>query len=252
MIRNEVEKFKILTLAERPDLADQIDGLFAASWPEFMRHDQVADEYFLYLEQLFPQFQFFLLEEGGKVIAAGNVIPFYWDGTPEGLPSGWDDVLIRGVEEHHRGRKPNAASALSIAIDPAFRGQGISQRMVATMKALVKEQKIEQMVAPVRPSLKHKYPLTPINRYVDWKTPDGAPFDPWVRTHWKTGAEIIKIATESMIIRGTVEEWESWTGMRFPDSGTYVVPNALVPVTIDLEANSGCYVEPNIWMRHIL
>ncbi len=96
MIRNEVEKFKILTLAERPDLADQIDGLFAASWPEFMRHDQVADEYFLYLEQLFPQFQFFLLEEGGKVIAAGNVIPFYWDGTPEGLPSGWDDVLIRG------------------------------------------------------------------------------------------------------------------------------------------------------------
>jgi hypothetical protein len=35
------------------------------------------------------------------------------------------------------------------------------------------------------------------------------------------------------VISGTVAEWEEWTGMRFPDSGAYVVPGALVPVDID-------------------
>lgn len=43
---------------------------------------------------------------------------------------------------------------------------------------------------------------------------------------------------------------EAWTGLRFPESGAYVVPGALTPVTIDREADRGEYVEPNVWMRH--
>jgi hypothetical protein len=53
-----------------------------------------------------------------------------------------------------------------------------------------------------------------------------------------------------MVITGTVREWETWTGMRFPESGAYVVPEALQPVLIDLECNSGRYEDPNVWMRH--
>jgi len=40
--------------------------------------------------------------------------------------------------------------------------------------------------------------------------------------------------------------------MRFPDSGSYVAPGALVPVEIDRESDRGLYVEPNVWMRHRL
>ena len=40
--------------------------------------------------------------------------------------------------------------------------------------------------------------------------------------------------------------------MRFPESGMYIVPGALVPVEIDHDANQGTYVEPNVWMRHPL
>jgi hypothetical protein len=53
-----------------------------------------------------------------------------------------------------------------------------------------------------------------------------------------------------MDIPGTVAEWEEWTGMAFPESGEYVVPGALVPVTIDRERDQGRYVEPNVWMLH--
>jgi len=47
-----------------------------------------------------------------------------------------------------------------------------------------------------------------------------------------------------------VSDWENWTGMRFPESGDYVVPEALVPVRIDREVDTGLYVEPNVWMHH--
>ncbi len=40
--------------------------------------------------------------------------------------------------------------------------------------------------------------------------------------------------------------------MRFPESGTYSVPGALRPIEIDVEADRGVYVEPNVWMHHKL
>jgi len=34
------------------------------------------------------------------------------------------------------------------------------------------------LVAPVRPTLRHRYPLTPIERYAEWRLGDGLLFDP--------------------------------------------------------------------------
>jgi 2-iminobutanoate/2-iminopropanoate deaminase len=48
------------------------------------------------------------------------------------------------------------------------------------------------------------------------------------------------------------EEWESWTKMRFPESGSYVVPGALEPISINCERDEGIYIEPNVWVRHSL
>jgi hypothetical protein len=53
-----------------------------------------------------------------------------------------------------------------------------------------------------------------------------------------------------MLISGTVDAWESWTKMEFPESGSYVIDGALVPITIDRDRDRGDYAEPNVWMRH--
>jgi hypothetical protein len=73
-----------------------------------------------------------------------------------------------------------------------------------------------------------------------------------LRTHERFGGAIVKVARRSMVIPGTVADWEKWTGMLFPESGPYVVPGALVPVEIDVEHDEGVYVEPNVWMHHRL
>lgn len=55
-----------------------------------------------------------------------------------------------------------------------------------------------------------------------------------------------------MVIEGRVSEWERWTGMRFPQSGLYVVPGALTPLAIDRRRDRGRYIEPSLWMLHPL
>jgi hypothetical protein len=74
----------------------------------------------------------------------------------------------------------------------------------------------------------------------------------WLRVHERLGAEILGVCAGSLIVEGTMAEWEEWTGMAFPDNGSYVVEGALVPVEIDREQDVGRYVELNVWMRHSL
>ena len=97
-----------------------------------------------------------------------------------------------------------------------------------------------------------RYPLAPMERYVRWTRPDGAPLDPWIRSHWRLGGEIVRVMPRALAIEGRVAEWEDWTEMAFPDSGPYVVPGALQPVLIDRERDHGRYEDPNVWMVHPL
>jgi hypothetical protein len=54
-----------------------------------------------------------------------------------------------------------------------------------------------------------------------------------------------------MTMTGTVRDWETWTGLVFPNSGQYTIPNGLDILSIDRERDQGVYYEPNIWMQHI-
>jgi hypothetical protein len=87
---------------------------------------------------------------------------------------------------------------------------------------------------------------------MSWRRADGSAFDPWIRTHERIGGVLVKPAPQSMVIEGSVAEWESWTGMALPGTGDYVIPDALAPLTIDRERDRGRYVEPNVWMAHEL
>ncbi len=129
-------------------------------------------------------------------------------------------------------------------------GQGIAALMLEHMQELARAHGLRDLIAPVRPSWKPRYPLVSIERYAEWRREDGLLFDPWLRAHERLGAEILAVASESMTIPGTVAEWEEWAGMASPESGRYVVSGALTLVDIDREADRGVYVEPNVWMRH--
>lgn len=244
--------YKIVTLSERPDLEGQMLDIEKASWPRFMLENPILKTDGLSLLSDFADFQFLLLDATETVIGTGNSIPLVWDGTTEGLPSGWDAALKQGFQDREHQRTPTTLSALAATVAPQFQGRGLSSEVVRAMREIGAAHGLGALIAPVRPSQKSRYPLTPIERYVSWCQSNGAPFDPWLRVHWRLGAKQLRIAPHSLTISATVAEWESWTNMRFPESGLYVVPGALEPLVINREADSGRYVEPNVWMHHTI
>jgi hypothetical protein len=84
------------------------------------------------------------------------------------------------------------------------------------------------------------------------RRPEGVPSDPWLRVHIRAGAEIVKVAPRSMVIAGTIAEWQQWTGLSFSYSGEAVAPGALCPIHVSLEQDHAVYVEPNIWLHYRL
>lgn len=243
--------FTIYTHLQRPELKAQI-STFGNIWPELIYHDEVADTYIQHTFTTFAHLNLYLCNEKDEVIASGYGVPIAWDGSLATLPEGWDAALSQAVHDHQAQRSVTTFCALAAAVKHTEQGRSISKYVLRAMKSAALQANLVHMIAPVRPTLKSHYPLTSIERYMQWKQPDGSPFDPWLRVHWKEGAEIIQAAPQSMTIRGKVEEWEQWTNMRFPESGTYVVPGALHPVSIDCEQDQGIYIEPNIWMQHHL
>jgi GNAT superfamily N-acetyltransferase len=208
------------------------------AWPEIVFHDAISNAHWGRLYDERPEFQFVLVDDG-EVLAEGNSIPV------SGMPETWRDALRDGFEHGSADR----LCALAILIDPDRQRQGLSRLMLEHLRGLAFERDWD-LVAPVRPSVKHRYPLTPIERYVEWRRDDGLLFDPWLRAHERLGAELLGIAKDSLVAEGTVAELEQWSGLAFPESGSYVVEGALVPVEIDRERDRGSYREPNVWMRH--
>jgi hypothetical protein len=148
------------------------------------------------------------------------------------------------------GAKPTAVSALMIVVDPDRRGAGLSAACIKAMAGVVAAHGLSDLVAPVRATEKHRYPLIAMENYAGWRRPDGTLFDPWLRVHEAVGGQSVGPAPAAMTVRGSVADWERWTGLAFPQTGSYVVPGALCPVEIDAERDQGLYVEPAFWMHH--
>lgn len=240
----------VQTFEENPELEPQAQAVIDEVWPPFMlQGNEVGNRYWYRLLARFAPFQFVLLD-GEAIMAAGNAVPLYWDGSKHDLPSGWDDALTRGLED--ATTTPNTLCALSMSVAPPYQGRKLSRLGLETMRSLAKQHGLDALIAPVRPTLKHRYPLTPIAAYAAWTQADGSLFDPWLRTHQRLGADVLDVAPRSMVVRGTVAAWEGWAQMRLPESGAYIVEGALQPVTIDAARDLGLYEDPNVWMQHAL
>jgi len=246
----------VVTLRERPELRAAIfaDAMQASLWPEFMRHDPVADLYFA--EAALDRYLDFVLVglDGGEVVARAFSVPFCLgiEGRGELPDAGWDGVIRWAHEDHLAGHTPNAVSALEISLLPGLRGGGHSRAMLTAMKQNARARGFADLYAPLRPNQKHLQPHVAMSEYIARKRDDGLPADAWLRTHVRDGGRIVKVAPCSMTIVGTIADWSRWTGVKFAASGPYAIEGALTPVTVSLEHDCGVYVEPNVWVHHPL
>ncbi|MEU6485535.1 GNAT family N-acetyltransferase [Streptomyces sp. NPDC046887] len=239
---------------ERTDARDrpqeQLERLFSEGFPEFITADRVVTEYIGRVREWFADLDLMLVDGDRVPVAAGWGVPLHWDGEVSSLPAGYTDSLVRAVEGRERGRTPNTLVVCGAVVTPALQGRGLAGRMLTALRETGRAAGLTHVLAPVRPTTKERYPLTPIERFMTWRREDGTALDPWIRTHERLGATVLAAAPASQTMTGSVTEWEKWTGLALPESGEYVIPGGLTVLHVDRAAGTGVYQEPNIWMRH--
>ena len=183
---------QVHTCAERPDLWERAYDQITGVWPRYNEQGDVLGQHWSRLDEDFRDYQFVLYDDERELaLAHGHSIPIAWDGTVEGLPAGIDGAIDGAVALFEEGGEPNALSALAIEIPPEHQGGGHSRTMIGAMRDIAAGHGFANLIAPLRPTWKERYPLTPIERYARWTREDGLPFDPWIRLHVRLGAEIL-------------------------------------------------------------
>ncbi|WP_410785878.1 hypothetical protein [Kribbella sp. C-35] len=241
--------YELIPVAQGPQYDDEAEQRFAEEWPEFIFHDEGVKPYRERRVEYFRDWEFYLVAED-RLIAGCWGVPIAWDGTVADLPGGFTDSLGRSVTSYEENVVPNTFVLMAAAVRSDEQGRGHAGRVITAVRDRAVANGLGQVIAPVRPTLKSRYPLTPIETFMTWTRADGLPLDPWLRTHVRLGATLLAPAPASQTMTGTVEDWEKWTKMPFPSTGTYTIPEGLTTLAIDRDADTGVYVEPNIWLRH--
>ena len=237
----------ISDLSRWPELRSDFARLSDSAWPAFLRNWETPEWPSLFTT--FADYQLALRDAAGKVVAVCHTIPMRWNGTKAGLPASLSRATGSAAMVFQPGLPPNTLCALAAIAEPDHRGQGLGAALVRAMGMLAAERGFENLIAPVRPNWKSQYPLIPLEKYVEWKRPDGTSYDPWLRVHLRAGGKALAIG-HALAVEGRVADWEQWTGMVFPVPGHYVVPGALQPLVIDSARDKGLYEEKCVWVVH--
>ena len=228
--------------------ADYFATLTRSNWSPIIQPSETGNEYWNKLFHYYPEHQLFFETNEGEWLGFANTIPIQFDLPLEELPEeGWDWLIKEGITGYEEGIVPNTLGGLQIGVNPKFRGQGWSKKILEKAKESMLKHHFTQFILPIRPTLKDLHPEIPMEEYLTWKK-EGKIYDPWIRTHVHSGASIIKVCPQAMTVKGSIKDWKQRSGINFTSSGKYEVDGGLSLVDINLETNIGVYYEPNIWI----
>ena len=238
--------YSVKTLRDKPDYLEKVRKLNRSSWPEFLLYGDTPSWERLY--DALSDSVLLLIEPDGFLAGTGFTAAVWWSGNTDELPASIEAILVNGLQA--KEQSANTLMAVAALVDKRSRGQKLSTMLLKEMKNLARHHGFTDLLVPVRPTWKARYPLQSLDSYVTWRTADGLYYDPWLRTHQRIGGEFIKCVDSTYKVEGSIKDWQTWTGMIFPESGSYIVEGALQPVTIDRDADRGVYHDPNVWIRH--
>ncbi|WP_018691032.1 hypothetical protein [Algicola sagamiensis] len=219
------------------------------SWPIYLREDPAQDHLTNLLFTLYPQY-FFVLVVRGRLVGYVSTAPIYVDPESNHLPNEGYTWAISHSLRHFFQRK-NTLCALAALIDPCLKGAGLSHMMVAALKLIAQTFGYSRLIVPVRPIQKSQFPHESMTEYLTRQTPEGKPFDPWVRTHLASGGIMRNTCELSITVHADIQQWESWSEQPLL-SEQVTLKGGLAPLQINKDANIATYREPNIWFDYEL
>lgn len=233
-----------------PDQKKQYKQAIADAFPAVITESNTIKKYWDKIEKNFPEYQQFLLSPNKDLVGFINLVPIQYNGFLDDLPNrGWDWMVEKSISDFQNNNRPNNLGGLQIIVREEYQKQGYSKVILNHAKELLKLHGFKQLLIPIRPTRKHEFPEMEMLDYIKLKENQRI-FDPWIRTHLKAGAEIIKVCNQSMTMQGDIKFWEKILNIPNLETGRYQLTGALNLVSIDRENDYGCYIEPNIWIKY--
>jgi GNAT superfamily N-acetyltransferase len=220
-------------------------------WPAMLAHDAISKQNSNAIDRDFAEFQLLAVLDGRSVVGVAHAVPLCVGNELSDLPNtGWDWALNKAISDRVLGRKPDALCGLSVTVLPPYQRRGVGRRLIESMIDAALQRGMTNVIVPVRPITKERWPHVPIGDFLSWRRLDGYHQDPWIRTHERLGGIIQSVCGRSMQVIAPIAQWRDWYNKAFQIAGAYAVRGAMVPIIIDVAGDKGWYEEPNIWMVH--
>jgi hypothetical protein len=250
-VRGEEGEFVVATCADRPDLFEPSVELENEVWDQlsYLDFTKAHHDYYDRLLERFPEYRLCMIEAAtGELVATGMCVPLRLTDDMLLPHEGWDWMVETAFEQDGKGA--NVIGALTISVSDHHRQRGFARDVINTVRTLAALTKCGSIIVPVRPNAKCDHPYVPMQHYIGWTDDKGRIFDPWLRSHAAVGGEIIGVCDRSMVVEQPISFWKPWTGLPLETDGHVVLPGALAPLSIDVKAGTGTYVEPNVWVKY--
>jgi hypothetical protein len=235
-------EFTFRNLREVDELLAEVWPKFSFDWPFTPEQEAEAD-----LILKLDYYHLWGVRHRGELVATMSAVTLQCDQGKTELPNtGWTWARKRSAEPGPH----NTLCLLSASVSPDHRKRGLAACLLSQGKALVKNLNFNTVIAPIRPTLKAKYPEVSMASYLNMKNEEGEILDPWLRQQALEGADIMNVCSVSFIVQAPIKDWERWTQRSYAQNGKYRADQALALVTIDLNNNLGTYVEENVWIKY--
>jgi len=236
---------------ERPDLLGPWLAMPHA-WPEFILHTRPPRVRVQDVRAMFPQLKRFWIDADAVVVAHIHAVALQWDAKVATLPTTWNEIVERAVEQRHQGVRPNTLCALGAEVRVGHHRRGLGTAMLKDLKQIGRKLGLGHFIAPARPTAKASALNASMASFAARLRADGLPQDPWLRCHVRGGAHIVGIMEAALVVEGSVAQWRQWTGLPLAQDGETTVPGALNHVCVDLRGGRCRYVEDAVWVHQVL
>lgn len=240
-----------------PEIADEIyEKLEHPNWAPWLEASQTT---IAGRANVFKQGQL-LIVDNGTMAASLSMNRINWDGNPDTLPS-WDQVAGQKTTDYSETYKFNGNTLvlMSMNVAPSHYGQQLPAKLIENVKAFAQKNEIDHLIGSFRPSgygkakKEFSYQL-PFWDYCQMKIPGtDKPVDPWLRSLWWSGMEMIKEDDNAMLVKVTHSELMEYMQNYHPESWVQINQDAGVQhwecgeVGSWMVGMSSWYRESNVW-----
>ncbi len=207
--------------------------------------------------RVFPGGQLLARNEQGVPVGYAFINRVNWDGSQDHLKS-WKDLAGNPTTFEDTYRPDgNTLCLMSINVHRNLRGVGIAQKLIRRATKLSKELKVEYLIGSFRPNQYGKAKLDSSD-FLDFETycstirSDGLPVDEWLRNLTRNGMRILKVDSEAMKGKFSLEEFQNFRTSYNPHLWIEIPPNIwecgeVGQWRVDQRARSAVYIENAIW-----